>query len=336
VIGGGDVAMDCARAAKRNKGVETVSIVYRLTVAEMPAQREERELARADGVEFVELCAPVSFKDGLFTGEKMKLTGYDAGGRRGITGTGEMRTFHFDTVINATGARVDTALFDKNGIKLTERGLPVVNADNESSIAGVYIAGDCRTGPATVVRALADGKTIARAILKKLALTDDFITVTPEARETAAQNPAALYDRRSAGDGRLLGYVDAKRCLSCGELCEICADVCPNRANVAVKIDGHVKIDGFANPHQIVHIDRMCNECGNCAVFCPQGGRPYKDKFTVFSTAEDAADSENAGFIVNTIGGSNALVRTDNDAKKQAQALIDVINAQYHYLLTEA
>jgi putative selenate reductase len=49
--------------------------------------------------------------------------------------------------------------------------------------------------------------------------------------------------------------------------------------------------------HQVVHIDRICNECGNCGVFCPHGGLPYRDKFTVFTNAEDFADSDNPGFV---------------------------------------
>ena len=77
------------------------------------------------------------------------------------------------------------------------------------------------------------------------------------------------------------------RCLGCGSVCEVCCDVCPNRANVAIKVPGLAK-------HQVVHVDGMCNECGNCAVFCPyQEGRPYKDKLTLFWSEEDMENSEN-------------------------------------------
>ena len=81
------------------------------------------------------------------------------------------------------------------------------------------------------------------------------------------------------------------RCLGCGSVCEVCCDVCPNRANVAIKVPGLAK-------HQVVHVDGMCNECGNCAVFCPyQEGRPYKDKLTLFWSEEDMENSENEGFL---------------------------------------
>ncbi len=70
-------------------------------------------------------------------------------------------------------------------------------------------------------------------------------------------------------------------------MCEVCCDVCPNRANVAIKVPGLAK-------HQVVHVDGMCNECGNCAVFCPyQEGRPYKDKLTLFWSEQDMENSEN-------------------------------------------
>jgi putative selenate reductase len=89
---------------------------------------------------------------------------------------------------------------------------------------------------------------------------------------------------------------DADRCLRCDQVCEICCDVCPNRANMAFTVQG------FAQPRQIVHFDRMCNECGNCAIFCPHSGKPYTDKFTVFSSAEDFSNSENCGVLFNADG----------------------------------
>jgi len=71
----------------------------------------------------------------------------------------------------------------------------------------------------------------------------------------------------------------------------VCTEVCPNRANVAITVPG------FADPAQIVHIDGLCNECGNCGTFCPHAGLPYKDKITIFWTREDFDDSTNVGFL---------------------------------------
>jgi putative selenate reductase len=325
VVGGGDVAMDCARAAIRNKGVKEVSIVYRRTVNEMPAQAEELESALQSGVKVVELCAPLTLADGKLTCEVMKLGALDASGRRGVSGTGERREFACDSLIGATGAKVDGAIFADNGIAQDARGLPKVSAALESSVSGVYIAGDCKAGPATVVKAMADGKTIACAILAKLGLDAGFAPVLPE--HTATQ---ALYAKKGVLVARQEGNADGSRCLSCSSVCEICVDVCPNRANAVVKADG------FAQRHQVVHIDRSCNECGNCATFCPHAGRPYKDKFTVFSSEEDFRDSENPGFVVT---GDTYRVRLKGgaivagaEAPEDVRSVIEVIRKDYPYL----
>jgi putative selenate reductase len=71
--------------------------------------------------------------------------------------------------------------------------------------------------------------------------------------------------------------------------------VCPNRANLYVPV---AEADGFRNPWQILHLDALCNECGNCATFCPYEGRPYKDKLTLFSSKADFDRSDNSGFWV--------------------------------------
>jgi putative selenate reductase len=174
VIGGGDVAMDCARAAKRTSGVESVTVVYRRTRGFMPAQEEEIELALADGVEIIELLAPLKFADGKLTCEVMRLGENDSSGRRSVSGTGKKQVLPFDYVIGAVGARVDTSLFVKNGLPLNAKGCPELNAANESPLSNVYIAGDCKAGAATVVKAIADGKLIALDILSRLGIENDL------------------------------------------------------------------------------------------------------------------------------------------------------------------
>ena len=90
------------------------------------------------------------------------------------------------------------------------------------------------------------------------------------------------------------------RCLECATVCENCVDVCPNRANISVQVPG--------NPMaQIIHVDGMCNECGNCATFCPYDSAPYRDKFTLFGTEADFADSKNQGFLC--LDGAKRLCR---------------------------
>ena len=111
VIGGGDVAMDCARAAMRATGSPRVSIVYRRTREFMPSEPEEQRLALEDGVEFMELLAPVSYEAGILTVEVMKLGEKGADGRRSVQSTGETKQLPFDTVISAVGARRGHGVF---------------------------------------------------------------------------------------------------------------------------------------------------------------------------------------------------------------------------------
>jgi len=333
VIGGGDVAMDCARAAKRNKGVVIVTVVYRRTVEFMPARYEERESALADGVTIKELLVPEAWSDGILVCEVMRPGDYDATGRRGIEGTGEKIELHFDTVIGAVGARVDTEAFACNGIELDAKGFPEVNEDRESSLPGVYIAGDCRAGAATVVKAIADGKAAAAAILRKMGLEADF-SAGPVCTAWNGADFSDLYLKKGIISEAKLDNTDGYRCLSCNTLCEICADVCPNRANVAVVT--------AAGRHQILHVDRMCNECGNCASFCPHPGKPYKDKLTIFSREEDFDGSENSGFL--KTGVDTYKIRLEDRSvviyRRGAAtvpvtwiAMINTIETQYEYLL---
>ena len=166
VIGGGNTAMDTARAAKRNKGVKKVSLVYRRTKRYMPADAEELEMAIEDGVEFAELLSPVKLENGVLYCKKMVLGDYDASGRRGVVETDEVVEVPADTVIAAVGEKVPGAFYEANGIALDNRGR--VQADQETletSVAGVYAAGDGLYGPATVVEGIRDGMKAAEAIL---------------------------------------------------------------------------------------------------------------------------------------------------------------------------
>lgn len=287
VIGGGDVAMDCARAAKRAPGVKEVTIVYRRTRAQMPAEYEEIVDALEDGVVLMELTAPLAYDGKTLRCEKMQLGDFDASGRRSVTGTGEYLELAFDTVIAAVGARVDTTLFAANKLDCNSAGYPTLNAANEASIANVYVAGDCKVGPSTIVKAVADSKEIAKDILSKEGIQHDFVRMeVPQATEELMRRKGIL--KASTND-----EADCSRCLVCDQVCELCCDVCPNRANVRIIVDSPI----FAQKEQIIHIDGMCNECGNCGVFCPHTGNPYKDKVTVFWTDEDFVDSTNKGFL---------------------------------------
>jgi putative selenate reductase len=97
--------------------------------------------------------------------------------------------------------------------------------------------------------------------------------------------------------------------------------------------------------HQIVHIDRMCNECGNCASICPHSGKPYRDKFTVFSCEEDFVDSENPGLLKTGTGSYRIRLedktvlayRVGEKTLPDAWAvMIETIAEKYGYLETSS
>jgi putative selenate reductase len=287
VVGGGNTAMDVARAAKKADGVENVYLVYRRTKKYMPADEEELVLALEDGVEFKELLSPIKIENGVLKCSKMVLGEPDESGRRKPIKTDEVIDIPADTVVSAVGEKIDDKLFTDNGIKLNERGRVIVDAETfQTNVENVYVAGDALRGPATVVEAIADATRFAKNVInaekisdngfKNLSYTGDMKNILPK-KGILKMAPSAKNE--------------SERCLECSTVCENCVDVCPNRANIAVAVEGK-------SMNQIVHVDSMCNECGNCKVFCPYESAPYKDKFTVFSSEADFNNSENEGFVI--------------------------------------
>ena len=320
VVGGGNTAMDAARAALR-AGAKSSTLVYRRTKKYMPADAEELEMAIADGVEFLELVAPVEQKDGKLICEKMKLGDPDDKGRRKPVPTGEMVEIPCDTVVSAVGEKVESEVFTRNGITVDEKGIPAF----KTNLEGVYAGGDAMRGPATVVEGIADAQYFANAVIgeaHKFAIPAKAVAT----REEAVAKKGVLCESAKC---------EGNRCLTCNVVCQVCADVCPNRANVVIELpDGR---------QQILHVDRMCNECGNCAVFCPYDSAPYREKFTLFLTREGYDESvNNQGFL--PLGGKKVLVRLDSkvfeadlDAKNDLPADIEVfiwtVLTKYAYLM---
>ena len=170
VVGGGNVAMDAARTAKR-LGAEEVFLVYRRTEDEMPARKEELHHAREEGIEFKLLCSPIEVlgHDGWVTGltaSRMELGEPDASGRRApICLLDADFTIDCDTVIVALGTRANPILTSSAAdLELTSRGYIVTDADGATSLPGVYAGGDIVTGSATVILAMGAGKSSALAI----------------------------------------------------------------------------------------------------------------------------------------------------------------------------
>ncbi len=325
VIGGGNTAMDAARAAKRH--APHVRLVYRRTKRYMPADEEELALALEDGVEFMELLSPVGVRDGVLTCDVMELGAPDASGRRSVAAAGRQVEIPASAVITAVGEKVDTALFAGIGAALTDKGIPVVNAHMETSVPHVYAIGDSRRGPATVVEGIADAAAAAAAICG--ASFEKYVesNIKPDYQKVLSNRGVLCEDCENSSDSR---------CLGCATVCETCAGVCPNRANVAIAVPGK-------RQRQILHMDGMCNECGNCAVFCPYESRPYLDKFTLFWTKWDFENSKNAGYL--PLENGNVLVRLGDAVKEYNQhdascglyedlrQLILAVESDYSYLL---
>ena len=180
VVGGGNVAMDAARTALR-LGAEKVYIVYRRSMDELPARREEVEHAEEEGIEFRLLCNPTEIlgysnpdnprdpKNGFVTGMtcvKMELGEPDERGRRRpVVVEGSEFTLDVDTVVMSIGTSPNPLIKSTTeGLEVNARGGIIVNEEGLTSREGVYAGGDAVTGAATVISAMGAGKTAAKAI----------------------------------------------------------------------------------------------------------------------------------------------------------------------------
>lgn len=316
VVGAGNTAMDAARAAKAFSA--NVYIVYRRDRRNMPADEEELVLALKDGVEFKELLTPFAFSDGKLFCKKNVLGDFDASGRQTPVETDDIAVIPADTVIAAVGEKTDKDLYEALEIEINEKGFPIVDENNQTGTDSVYVAGDGLKGPATIVEAIHDATVAVNDIIRRSGVRTDNNPILAEARSLILETHSkadteALKAKKgilitdcttndtfgdcstpakTAGDGSYPSLTPGMNtCLGCDRICENCVDVCPNRANMEIVVPG-------LDMPQILHIDDMCNECGNCTVFCPYSGNPYRDKFTLFSDLRSFTDSTNEGFIL--------------------------------------
>ena len=301
VMGAGDTAMDAARAAKRCAGVKEVRVLYRRTEKEMPASVEEYQSAREEGILFHFLRAPERWLNGPGTElvcRVMELGSPDESGRSRPVAGKQTESFAADTLITAVGVDVDRDTLSRMGVS---PGDAVVDpSTQETRIDGVFIIGDAAQGAETIVKAIASARRAADAICAreggnkyrngKLPPEDTLVLRARRDRLIAAT--------ASSADDEQTRDTESRRCLGCRALCTKCVEVCPNRANTMIRVT-----NGFRDEWQILHIDAFCNECGNCATFCPWDGRPYRDKLTIFASAEDLRTSTNPGFFLNASHG---------------------------------
>ncbi len=266
VIGGGNVAIDAARSALR-LSAEEVTVVYRRDEASMPAYREEIEHAKEEGVQFTFLAAPSKVEEGKLYYAPMKLGERDASGRRRPEATGEADVaINADVVIMATGQSVDADFIPQ-----------VVEEETGKSVeGGVYVAGDCLTGPDSVIRAVAGGRNAAAAIDFELGGDGDvigpvgvqrihFVDLNDDVQGRIDGWFIDVEDRVPGFSEVEIGFIEdedrkeASRCLHCGCInCMRCVEACSYDAR---------QLDF---PHMTVDRD-LCRNCGVCISSCPTG-----------------------------------------------------------------
>lgn len=331
IIGGGNTAMDAARTAWRLVGPEgKVTIVYRRTINEMPADQGEIKAVIEEGVAIVELVSPENIiqEDGRITGlqcSKMILNQAE-GNQRPVPEKIPDSDFIIpcDTIIPAIGQQRG---FDFIDTKISSSD----KVNYRTPFNNVFIGGDALRGAATAIKAIGDGRKAAEEILKKtnqakLVLVNSKHTLTREQlmiKRTKRIFAPALHEL-NPGDRQNFKLVsqtldresimkESDRCLHCDVLCSICTTVCPNFANMAYQIapfsciiekagllKGEILIEQtgkfeIRQTEQILNIANFCNECGNCSTFCPSTGAPYKHKPKIFLT-KSSFDSAPEGY----------------------------------------
>lgn len=341
VVGGGNTAMDAARTALRLGA--SVKVVYRRTKDQMPAEAEEVEAFLEEGGSILELASPeqVVVEDGRVVGllcRRNCLGDPGPDGRPRPVPTDE--TFRLDchSVIAAIGQSQVNAIFDESAVEVVDGKVKVMGS-RMTKVPGVYAGGDLVMGPKTVIAACADGRAAARAMASALGVMpreqEPCEVLTEEEIGEIKLRRAVKVPSHREGRGEEKGFglfelplsreeamAEARRCLSCDVVCDKCVDVCPNRANVSVSVvpseafvpvfrcDGHRVIPMPARhavirqDRQIVHVEDLCNRCGNCETFCVhRDGKPYEQKPRLFLSKD-------------------GMVREDDNALAAAEGII--------------
>lgn len=350
VVGGGNSAMDGARSARRLVPDGEVSLVYRRTRAEMPADPAEVRDCEVEGIGLKDLLAParVVVENGRVVGlacTRMKLGPPDASGRpRPVPVDGSEVVIPADTIVTAIGQ--EPALEFLGGTELDAKRDGTLDAKletAETSVARVFAGGDVTRGPASIIKAVADGRAAAEAIARRHGslpvsephLVKDAPVVAMMAKKARLLQPEHAPELPVAERGGFREVLlplapeaarrEAARCLDCDEVCSLCVTVCPNRANqayevppLALELPSFVVEDGRAVPKgttklsveqgiQIVNLGDACNECGNCVTFCPTSGAPYRDKPTFWIDPEGFAEAKGDAFRMTRAGDAVAI-----------------------------
>lgn len=309
VVGGGNVAIDAARTCVR-LGCPEVTIAYRRTRHEMPADEEEVEQAEEEGVRFSFLTIPAKI-----VGTGNRITGLSCVRAQLVQREGSDRmspvpvlgseyTIAADVVISAIGQKVDQhCLGEVESLGWTRRGTIDVNmVTMETAVAGIFAAGDAVTGPATVIEAIGGGKRAAEAIDRYLlGIPQPQMPPVPvrRRREPCIEVPASTktvlkrpgmdmlnMDRRRTTFQQVeLGYTEnmvreeARRCLRCDicRRCGKCVAVCRDKMGISALEMGYLDFDRPGTTDLRVTEER-CIACGACAANCPNDAMRIEDR----------------------------------------------------------
>lgn len=295
VIGGGNTAMDACRCAKR-LGAEEVSVIYRRTRAEMPAEDIEIEEAMEEGINFIFLASPTKVegkgKVERIICEKMELGEPDASGRRRPVATGETFAMDVDNVIAAIGQKTD---FTGLPGSIHDGRKMIVNEDYATPLPGVFVCGDQQTGPKIAIEAIGNGHWAVDSIhhylthgyAKKPFYFDvtredlgpeDFTDREKQPREQPAHVQAEIrmskpFEEYNAGLTEEQVLRDASRCLECG--CEDVFECKLRKYAIDYEVDPsrvageHISKEEYANEYYVRNMDK-CILCGRCVRACDE------------------------------------------------------------------
>jgi len=308
VIGGGNVAIDAARTSLR-LGAESVTIAYRRTRSEMPADEEEVEQAEEEGVRMSFLTVPVEIEgeNGEVTALRClraELVAKEGSDRKyPVPVEGSDYLMDADAIIVAIGQQVDhSGMESLTGLKWTRRNtIKVDMATMESSAEGIFAVGDAVTGPATVIEAIGGGKRAAESVDRYLSGIPqpklppvpvrrgrtEWLTVPSSTKMILRrpEMPLLNIDRRRTMFQQVeLGYSEnavreeARRCLRCDicRRCGKCVEVCRDGMKIGALEFGYMDFD-HPVPTDFRITEERCIACGACAANCPNDAMQIED-----------------------------------------------------------
>jgi putative selenate reductase len=345
IIGGGNTAMDAARTAYRLVGNDgRVTVVYRRTKNEMPADNGEIKAVLDEGMEILELAAPerIIHENGRVKGlicSKMELKGVD---NRGRSLPVKVKDSEFeilcDTIIPAIGQNRDIDFAEDEQTVADKITYTTRNAN-------VFIGGDALRSASTAINAIGDGRKVAEQMIRQS--VPGFISskhingkshskkelIIKRSQRQFSKEPIELplNDRKNfklvnEPSDRETIVEEAGRCLYCDEICNICTTVCPNFANYSYEVDpvryvmqtAQILDNGTIEIHddkvfevkqiyQILNIANFCNKCGNCNTFCPSKSAPYIEKPRFYLTIS-SFNSVNEGYFMSRLKDRKNLI----------------------------